>query len=235
VGSLVVVVVDERVELCLEFNDGCRGGLGAEPLLHRLLESFDFAAGGWMVRSAVLLTDSVFDEFVLEAVAAGAPEVGEAGGEDQTVVGQGGERDPVFGDGVAEGGHDGGSGDALVGGDGECVAGVVVEPGEDLDVLAVGEAVVGEVGLPGFVGLFGLEADVGGLRFLLRLRDDKVVSAQDPVDRRSGDGDVVVVLEVPADRVGAGIEALGAESPAKSDNQLDGGGGCGIGAGAWSS
>jgi len=38
-----------------------------------------------MVRSAVLLTDSVFDEFVLEAVAAGAPEVGEAGGEDQTV------------------------------------------------------------------------------------------------------------------------------------------------------
>ena len=45
----------------------------------------------------------------------------------------------------------------MVGGDGQGVAGVVVEPGEDLDVDAVGEAVVGEVGLPGFVGLFGWE------------------------------------------------------------------------------
>ena len=51
--------------------------------------------------------------------------------------------------------HDDGSGDGLVGGDRQGVAGVVVEPGEDLDVGAVGEAVVGEVGLPGFVGLFG--------------------------------------------------------------------------------
>ena len=34
----------------------------------------------------------------------------------------------------------------------ERVAGVVVEPGQDLDVGAVGEAVVGEVGLPALVG-----------------------------------------------------------------------------------
>jgi hypothetical protein len=38
---------------------------------------------------------------------------------------------------------------------------VVVEPGEDLGAGAVGEWVVGEVGLPGFVWQGGLEADVG--------------------------------------------------------------------------
>ena len=53
-----------------------------------------------------------------------------------------------------------------VGGDREGVAGVVV-PGEDLDIGAI-RGGVGEVGLPGFVG-FGLETDVGGLQFLLRL------------------------------------------------------------------
>ncbi|MDZ4235168.1 MAG: hypothetical protein U1C73_15725, partial [Dietzia sp.] len=58
-----------------------------------------------------------------------------------------------------EGGDDGGSGDGLVGGDGQGVAGVVVEPGEELGVAAIGEAVVGEVGLPGLVGLLGLEPD----------------------------------------------------------------------------
>ena len=39
--------------------------------------------------------------------------------------------------------------------------GVVVEEVEDLDVGAVSEAPVGEVGLPGLVGLGGFEADVG--------------------------------------------------------------------------
>ena len=86
-------------------------------------------------------------------------------------------------DGGAEGGHDGGSGDGSVGGDRQGVAGVVVEPGQDLDVGAVGEAVVGEVGLPGLVGLFGLEADVGRLRLLLRFGGDETVAADDPVDR----------------------------------------------------
>jgi hypothetical protein len=46
----------------------------------------------------------------------------------------------------------GGTGDGLVGGDAEGVAGVVVEPGEDLGVGAVGEGPVGEVGLPALVG-----------------------------------------------------------------------------------
>ncbi len=119
-------------------------------------------------------------------------------------------------DGGAEGGDDGGSGDGLVGGDRQGVAGVVVEPGEDLDVGSVGEAVVGEVGLPGFVGLFGLEADVGRAGLLLRFGDDQVGAPDDPVDRGSGELDVVVVFEVPDDRVGAGIETGGGKLLADS-------------------
>jgi hypothetical protein len=45
------------------------------------------------------------------------------------------------GGGGAEGGEDDGAGDAEVGGDRECVARVVVEPGEDLDVALVSEPV----------------------------------------------------------------------------------------------
>jgi hypothetical protein len=46
------------------------------------------------------------------------------------------------------------------------VAGVVVQPGDDLGVVAgcaarVGQAVVGEVGLPGLVGLVGLRPSLG--------------------------------------------------------------------------
>ena len=88
-GSLVVVDRDERVELVLELADRGGGGLVAEPALHGLLESFDFAAGGGVVGSAVLLADAQSDEFGLERVAAGASAVSEAGGEHQTVVGQG--------------------------------------------------------------------------------------------------------------------------------------------------
>jgi hypothetical protein len=169
--------------------------------------------------------DAEGGEFVLEAVAAGAAAVGEAGGEHETVVGQGGERCAVAGDGVAEGGDDGWAGDGPVGGDRQCVAGVVVEPGEDLDVGAVGEAVVGVVGLPGLVGLFGLEADVGGLRLLLRCGGDGVRGAQGPVDRRSGDGELVVVLEVPGDGVRACVEAGGGQGAAELEDRYDGRGG----------
>jgi hypothetical protein len=45
------------------------------------------------------------------------------------------------------------AGDPRMGGDREGVAGVVIEPGQDLCVIAGGERVVGEVGLPHLVGL----------------------------------------------------------------------------------
>ena len=67
----LVVLVDEGVEQGLELGDGGGlVGLGAQPLLHGLLEAFDLAAGGGVVGSGVLLDDVEAAEFVLEGVAA---------------------------------------------------------------------------------------------------------------------------------------------------------------------
>ena len=96
----------------------------------------------------------------LEAVAAAAA-AGQAGGEHHAVVGQGRRRWPVPVDGGAEGVDDDRAGDPEVGGERQGVAGVVVEPGQDLGCRPGGERVVGEVGLPHLVGLLGFEADVG--------------------------------------------------------------------------
>ena len=63
---------------------------------------------------------------------------------------------------------DDGAGDAAVGGDRQRVAGVVVEPVEDLHMGAVGEPPVGEVGLPALIGLLGGEPDIRRLGPLLR-------------------------------------------------------------------
>ena len=62
-------------------------GWAREPLLHGLLEAFDLAAGGGVVRAGVLLGDAEAASSCLEAVAAAAA-AGEAGGEDHAVVGQ---------------------------------------------------------------------------------------------------------------------------------------------------
>ena len=70
-------------------------------------------------------------------------------------------------------GEDVDGGHSKVGGDREGVSGVVIEPGEDFGVDIVGEPVVGEVGLPGFVGLLGLEADVGRLGSLVWFGGDE--------------------------------------------------------------
>lgn len=59
------------------------------------------------------------------------------------------------------------AGDAVVCGDAEGVAGVVVEPYQDFGVCVGGEPVVGEIGLPCFVGEFCLESDVGRSRSFL--------------------------------------------------------------------
>ncbi len=112
---------------------------------------------------------------------------------------------------------------------------MVIDPRQDLDVDAIGEAVVGEVGLPGFVGLLGLETDVRRLRFLLRFRADQVGAPDDAVDRRSGQLDLVVVFEVPDDRVGAGIQTGSSELLAESDHDLDDFSRRGIRSCSWSS
>jgi hypothetical protein len=48
---------------------------------------------------------------------------------------------------------------------------VIVEDVEDLDLAAVGEAPVGDIGLPAFVGLVGAERAPRGAGPFLRLRD----------------------------------------------------------------
>lgn len=74
------------------------------------------------------------------------------------------------GEGVAEAVAHGHGGEHGSGGAGEGFAGVVVDDVEDLDGgpgggcgVGTGQVPVGDVGLPAFVGLFGLEADVAGL------------------------------------------------------------------------
>jgi hypothetical protein len=89
--------------------------LGAEPVLHRLLEALGFSLGLGVVRLSVLLLDAEAAQLVLEAVAA-ASAAGQAGGEDHA-VGQGGGGDAVLAAGGAEGQQDGWAGDPVVGGD----------------------------------------------------------------------------------------------------------------------
>ena len=184
VRSAGVVVGDEGVEQGLQLGDGGGlVGLGSEPVLHRLLDAFDFAAGGGVVGPAVLLLDVELSEFCFEAVAA-ASAAGEAGGEDHAVVGQGAGWDAVGLDRCAECGEHDRSGDPAMGADVQQETGAVVEPGEDLDIGPVGEAVVGEVGLPGLVRLCGFEPDVAAAGPLLRLRGDQAGGGELAADRR---------------------------------------------------
>jgi hypothetical protein len=88
-----------------------------------------------------------------------------------------------LGDAGAEGGQDHGGGDLGVGGDVQGIAGVVVQPRDDLHVGAVGEGDVGEVGRPGLVRLLVLEPDSSDLGLLLRGEDHPAVADDDTRDR----------------------------------------------------
>ena len=85
------------------------------------------------------------------------------------VAGQHRGGEPVLVCGFSEGVGGDGAGYAPVGGDRQGVAGMVVEPGDDLGCGPVGEAPVREVRLPALVGQVGLEPDIGRLRALLRV------------------------------------------------------------------
>jgi hypothetical protein len=115
VRAIAVVGADEGVDEGLQLADGGRlGGLGDQPLLHRLLEPFDLSAGGRVIGPGVLLRDASAAQLVLEVVASTAA-AGEAGGVDGAVVGEGGRRVAVRGGGPGEGGDHGHSGDPGVG------------------------------------------------------------------------------------------------------------------------
>src|SRR5262245_6630213 len=70
----MVVDVDEAVEQRLQVGQrGGLNGLGGQPLLQRLLESLYLAAGGGVVRPAVLLHHAEAAQFGFERVAAAFP------------------------------------------------------------------------------------------------------------------------------------------------------------------
>lgn len=94
---------------------------------------------------------------VLERVAAAA----EPGGVDAAVVGQGGGRSAMLLGRRQERGDDVVAGNWGVGGAGEQESGVIIEPVQDLDIGAVSESPMGEVGLPGLVRQCCFEAEVG--------------------------------------------------------------------------
>jgi hypothetical protein len=167
------------------------------------LEPLGLAAGGRVVWPGVLLHDVAAAEFGFEGVLAALSAVaGESDGVDHAVVGECGCGVSVQVSGLGEGDQHDPSGDPGMCGHVQGYPGVVVEPGDDLDVgagpaVGVGEPVVGEVGLPGLVGLLGLEADVGGLGSLGRVRAHLPGANQDPVDCGPGQRDLVVMLEMP--------------------------------------
>ena len=107
---------------------------------------------------------------------------GQSGRVDHAVVGEGGGWPAVLFRGAGEGLCGDSGADAGVGRQVQAVAGVVIQPGDDLGSCTVGQPVVGEVGLPAFVGPLGLEAPVGRLGSFGRLRFDLSGSDQDPVN-----------------------------------------------------
>jgi hypothetical protein len=97
-------------------------------------------------------------------------------------VGEGGLWQAVTLGGGQEGSDHGLAGDPSVGQGGEQVAGVVIQPVDDLHASAVGQLPVGEVGLPALVGLVGLESPVGAFGSLLRFRGDQPGGGEDAAD-----------------------------------------------------
>jgi hypothetical protein len=95
-----------------------------------------------------------------------------------------------------------------VAGDGQ--AGGVVDDVEDLDLGVIGQLPVGDVGLPAFVGLGGLESSPWGAGSFLGLCGDESSAAQDPPNSRHGRnfGDGRIGVQVGGDGFSAGVEAL---------------------------
>jgi hypothetical protein len=160
-----------------------------------------------MARRTVRLADAEVGEQVLEAVAA----AGEAGRGDRSVVGERGGRPAVGVAGCGERGHHVVAADPPEDGAGEQVAGVVVEPGADLDLAPVGQAPVGEIGLPQLVGRRGLEAPPGAARALARLGHDQPGGVEDAPDGRGRRGRQALAPEVPGNGGRARVQAPGSE------------------------
>ena len=157
VGAPLVVVLAELVELALELERLSGWWSGSEPALQGLVKALGLALGLGVAGGPVLLPDTEQRQDVFERVAT----AGEPAGVDAAVIGQRARRRPVLLDQAEEHGHDVIAGHGLMDGAGEQVAGVVIEPVQDLHVGPVREAPVDEVRLPHLVRLRHLKPRVG--------------------------------------------------------------------------
>jgi hypothetical protein len=142
VRAVLVVVLAEGVELVLQAGQGGGGRLPVQPAFLGLVEPLDLALGLRVKRSAVLLRDGEGCEQVLE----GVPPAAGPGGADATVAGERRGGQPVGVAGLQERVDDDFAGDRRVGAGCQQVAGVVVEPVDDLGVGSAGQGPVGEPG-----------------------------------------------------------------------------------------
>jgi hypothetical protein len=140
---VLVVVLAERVELVLQLGDVAGGWPGGEPAL-QVVEAFGLALGLRVPRGSVLLANPEQRQDVFERVAP----AGEPRGVDAAVIGQGRGWSAVLIHHIKEHGDDVIAGDRLMSGAGQQEAGVVIEPVQDLDINAIGQAPVDEVRLP---------------------------------------------------------------------------------------
>ena len=130
----LVVDAGEAVQLGLQFGDRWRRLVERRASASGLVEALDLALGLGMVGMAVLLCDAEVGEQVFEAVAA----AGEAGSVDRAIVSECGLRQAIDAGSGQEGSDHGLASDASTREAGEQVAGVVVEPVDDLHAGAVG-------------------------------------------------------------------------------------------------
>lgn len=148
VGSLVVVVGDEGVELGLQFGEVGGRWAAAEPFLEGLLEAFDLAAGLGVVGAGRLGDDTDGAQLDLEADL----EAAQTSGEVEPIVAELSQWHPPQGGGLAErlpGGVGGGFGQCL---DAQRDTGVVIEEAENPHPPIGGGDPVDAVGLPQLVG-----------------------------------------------------------------------------------
>ena len=139
VWSLLVVVVPESVELGLQFGEGGGAGCFGEPAFEGLVEAFDLALGLGVAGVSRSSGDAERWRAGIRR-RCGRRRIGRCR---RGRCRSGWRRGAVLVDGGGEGGDHVVAGDWAVGGAGEQVAGVVVEPVEDLDVGAVGQSASG--------------------------------------------------------------------------------------------
>ena len=155
----------------------------------------------------VLLADAEVGKQVLEPVAP----AGEARRVHRSVVGERGRRPAVLVARRSERRHHVVATDSGAGSQAQQVPGVVVQPVDDLDLSAVRETPMGEVGLPHLVGRRGLEPDPGTARALAWLSDDEAGRVEDAPDGRGRRDRAPLTAEVPGDRDRTAIEPVGGE------------------------